>query len=378
MASTLETDEKTDPNLMIPQAIGTPASAPPVKMPDLGALDSLIQDPRITEIMVNDLRNVMIESGGKISFSGYRFPSTEELSRVVRNLLESMGKSLTPEHPAADGTLPDGSRVQVVGPPISLLGTSFTIRKFPVHNLKLTELLQLDSLSPSMAQFLSLCVKARLNILISGGTGSGKTTLLGALLGEVPNSERLILIEDTAELALTHSNSVRLLTKPATGLNPGVPARELLAHSLRMRPDRILLGELRRGEAFDFLQAMNTGHEGSMSTLHSNSPRDALARLETLCLMGGVELPLLAIRKQITAALDLIIQIRRSRDGKRRITQISELTGIEGDTLLLQDLFIWEFSGSRAPQGNFKATGFIPTFIEKAEEHGIVIPRTLF
>ena len=369
---TKDTEEKTDPNLVLPQ---NPVAQ---RMPDLGALDSLIQDPKITEIMVNDLRNVMVESGGKISFSGYRFPSSEELSRVVRNLLDSMGKVLTPEHPAVDGTLPDGSRVQIVSPPISLLGTSFTIRKFPVRNLRLAELLKLDAMSPAMGQFLSLCVKARLNILISGGTGSGKTTLLGALLGEVPASERLILIEDTAELALAHSNSLRLLTRPAAGLNPGVPARELLAHSLRMRPDRILLGELRRGEAFDFLQAMNTGHEGSMSTLHSNSPRDALARLETLCLMGGVELPLLAIRKQITAALDLIIQIRRSRDGKRRITQISELTGIEGDTLLLQDLFVWEFSNARAPEGAFKATGFIPTFIEKAEQQGVVIPRSLF
>lgn len=373
MAKT-ETDEKTDPGLAAP----APAAAAPRRMPDLGALDSLLKDPKVTEILVNDLRNVMVETGGKMMFSGYRFGTTEELNRVVRNLLDSIGKVMTPEQPAADGTLPDGSRVQLVGPPIALQGPSIAIRKFPTQSFKLSDLLQREALSPTMGQFLSLCVKSRLNILVSGGTGSGKTTLLGALVSEVLAGERMMLIEDTSELVLAHANSVRLLTRPATALTPEITARELLAHALRMRPDRILLGELRRGEALDFLQAMNTGHEGSMTTLHSNSPRDSIARLETLCLMGGLELPINAIRRQIASALDLIVQIKRTRDGSRRITQISEVTGMEGEILTLQDLYVWEFADPRSPQGRFKATGFVPKFVERASELGVEFPRSLF
>jgi pilus assembly protein CpaF len=280
--------------------------------------------------------------------------------------------------------LPDGSRVNIVAPPITLGGPSLTIRRFPVKSLTVPDLIRLGTLDQRMAQFLQACVVGKLNILLSGGTGSGKSTLLGALAQWIPTSERLVIIEDTPELRIPHTNSVRLQTKPQMPGSPPVTARDLVANSLRMRPDRILVGECRKAEAFDMLQAMNTGHEGSMTTLHANSPRDALSRLETLCMLANSELPLLVIRKQIESAVDLIIQIKRMRDGSRRISSIAEVNGMEGDTLIMQDIFRYQ-SGmdgdgeltERSSIG-FSGTGIVPRLTERLKEEGIGVPPNFF
>jgi Flp pilus assembly CpaF family ATPase len=374
-----DSDDRTDTGIAAPakapSSVPTVAALPnPVKtkiqMPDMGALDSFMKDPTVTEIMVNDLRNVMVEKDGKLLFSGFSYQSLDELNRLTQNILTSTGRTLTAEQPYVDVMLGDGSRVNIVGPPLTLQGPCLTIRKFPARKLVIDDLMSSGMLDRRIAYFLNVCVVGRLNILISGGTGSGKTTLLNVLSGFVPKGERIVTIEDTAELQIGHFNSVRLQTKPATHGSEGIEARELVANALRMRPDRIIVGECRRGEAFDMLQAMNTGHEGSMTTLHANSPRDAIARLETLCLMAGVDLPLLAIRKQIQSALDLIIQIKRSRDGKRRIVSVAEVTGMEGEVVTLQDVFAWN--------DEFKCTGFVPTFVERLKAQGIEFPQGYF
>jgi pilus assembly protein CpaF len=370
-------EEKTDPNLRIPV---TPP-APPVKMPQMGLLDALMNDSGITEIMVNDTRNIMIERDGRLGISGARIESVDELNRVTRNILDMTGRILSPEQPYVDVMLPDGSRVNIIGPPLTLHGPCLTIRKFPTQSLSLDDLMKNGSLDRKMAYFLNLAVIGKLNILISGGTGSGKSTLLNALIRFIPKQERLIVIEDTPELHLSQPNSVRLQTKPQTPAALPIPARELVANSLRMRPDRIIVGECRRGEAFDMIQAMNTGHEGSMTTLHANSPRDALARLETLSLMGAPELPLSAIKRQIASTIDLIIQLKRMRDGTRRVTQIAELTGMEGETHTLQDLYTFSTQlrdPHRKTTGQFLATGLVPVAAERLREMGYEVPPALF
>jgi pilus assembly protein CpaF len=383
-------DERTDPNLVLPREFSKrTASAPQAspsptliaRMPDLGAISALMKDPAVTEIMVNDVRNVMIEKEGKLVFSGFTLNSLEDLNRLTRTILDTTGRVLSPDTPYVDVMLPDGSRVNIVGPPLTQVGPCLTIRKFPTKRFSIEELVQLQMLDKRIAYFLNACVVGKLNIIICGGTNSGKTTLLNALTQLVPKGERIIAIEDTPELVINHANSVRMQTKGQTPISPAVTARELVANSLRMRPDRIIVGECRRSEAFDMLQAMNTGHGGSMTTLHANAPRDGLSRLETLCLTAGLDLPLLAIRKQMNSAIDLIVQLKRFRSGKRRVTAISEVTGIEGDTITLQDIFLYETDARNAANsdvGRFKCTGFVPTFVERLSEQGVELPKNYF
>jgi Flp pilus assembly CpaF family ATPase len=417
-----EEEEKTDPGLEIPTAAlaqpsaparppsgrplsvalapgapaapfasgGAPAPVPPapaaaarttVRMPELGPLDTFMKDPTVTEIMVNDVRNVMIERDGKMQFSGFAFQTVDELNRITRNILDVSGRILSPDQPYVDTMMPDGSRVNIVAPPLTITGPCITIRKFPSRRLGIDDLMSSGALDRRIAYFLNICVVARLNILVCGGTGSGKTTLLNVLSTFIPKTERLVTIEDTPELAISHFNSVRLQTKPQGPTSQPVTARDLVANALRMRPDRIIVGECRRSEAFDMLQAMNTGHAGSMTTIHANSPRDGLARLETLCMTSGVELPLSAIRRQIQSALDLIVQIKRFRSGKRRITAITEVTGMEGETITLQDIFAFESAShdlSHSDDGIFKATGLVPTFVDRLREQGFELPRNYF
>jgi pilus assembly protein CpaF len=402
-----EDDEPTDPGVVRPKAAPLPRPAlvpaaqfaaqqqqaqpmpqaqparPAVRMPEMGPLDTFMKDPAVTEIMVNDIRNVMVEKGGKLVFSGFAYQSVDELNRLVRNILDVTGRILSPDQPFVDVMLPDGSRCNIVGPPLTVGGACLTIRKFPSRHLVIDDLMAADMLDRRMAYFLNVCVVGRLNILVSGGTGSGKTTLLNVLSSFIPKGERLVTIEDTPELAISHFNSVRMQTKPQSPTLPAITARDLVANALRMRPDRIIVGECRKGEALDMLQAMNTGHSGSMTTLHANSPRDALSRLETLVLMAGVDLPLQAVRKQVASAIDLIVQIRRFRSGKRRIVAISEVTGMEQDTYTLQDVFTFEqdnrsASGGAGERGIFKTTGLVPSFIDRLRDQGIEFPADYF
>ena len=338
----------------------------------LGPIETFLQDPTITEIMINDLRGIMVERQGKLVPAGVAIAGRNELDTLVRSLELILGKALRPDAPFIDGSLPDGSRVHIVAPPASPSGPCITIRKFPSRMLTPEDLIQNGLCDAKMLQFLTACIAGRINILVSGGTGSGKTTLLNALLTMVPKHERIVTIEDTMELRLAnHPNSARLLSVPPIQGQPGISARDLLVNAMRMRPDRIVVGECRRSEAFDMLQAMNTGHEGSMTTLHANTTRDALARLETLCLLAGVDLPLRAVRKQVSSAIDLIVQIRRFRDGKRRIVAITELTGMEAEVYTLQEIFVWDDRG-------YRATGFVPTFLERLKSGGAELPPGFF
>jgi Flp pilus assembly CpaF family ATPase len=392
-------DEKTDPSIILPQtASGQPQSATPpphptsaaqatqtpsaaqnplpphLRMPEMGILSPFMKDPEVTEIMVNDLRNIMIEKNGQVFQSPQHFTTIEELQRLTRAILDITGRILSPDSPYVDTMLPDGSRVNIVTQPLTQLGPCLTIRKFPSRRYTLEDLIQSGLMDKRMAYFLQACTIGRLNLIISGGTGSGKTTLLNALAMTIPKIERIVTIEDTPELILPQVNSVKLQTKPQMPASPPVTARDLVANSLRMRPDRIILGECRRGEAFDMLQAMNTGHAGSMTTIHANSPRDALSRLETLCMMSGVELPVVAIRRQIAEAVDVVVQTKRFRDGKRRVIAISEVTGIEGGEMITtQEIFTASPDGSQ-----FKCTGFVPTFLERLKENGVELPAGFF
>ncbi|MBC7692672.1 MAG: CpaF family protein [Methylotenera sp.] len=398
-----EDDEPTDPNLVIPKVLRGPAASltsapasdagtsnppPPPRTAGniggpgavnassqifLGPIDSLMKDPTITEIMINDLRNVMIERDGKMSYSGFSFQSLDDLNLVVRTLLDATGKFLTPESPYVDTSLPDGSRVHLVGSPITQKGPCITIRKFPKTSFTLKDLVSKRTLDFRMNEFLIGCVQARINLLISGGTGSGKTSLLNALIHPIPHPAPNVTFEDTPELVMSHRNSVSMQTKPQTPSSPEVNARQLVVNSLRMRPDRIIVGECRKGEALDMLQAMNTGHSGSITTVHANFPRDALSRIETLCLMSEVNLPLMAIRKQMVSALDLIVHVRRYRDGVRRISSIMELTGLEGEVPTLQEIFLYDETA-----GAFRCTGFVPTFFEEFESRGVSLRKDFF
>jgi Flp pilus assembly CpaF family ATPase len=344
-----------------------------MRMPEMGILNSFMKDPEVTEIMVNDLRNIMIEKNGQVFQSPQHFTSIEELQRLTRSILDITGRILSPDSPYVDTMLPDGSRVNIVTQPLTQLGPCLTIRKFPTRRFTLEDLLQNGLMDKRMAYLLQACTVGRLNLIISGGTGSGKTTLLNALAMTIPKIERVVTIEDTPELIIQQINSVKLQTKPQMPASPPVTARELVANSLRMRPDRIILGECRRGEAFDMLQAMNTGHAGSMTSIHANSARDALSRLETLCMMAGVDLPVIAIRRQIAEAIDVIVQTKRFRDGKRRVIGISEVTGMEGEIITTQDIFMTSPDGTQ-----FKCTGFVPTFLERLKENGVELPAGFF
>lgn len=345
-----------------------------LKMPELGALQVFFKDDAVTEIMVNDTRNVFIEKSGKLMFSGLKIQALDDLNRIVRNIAEFAGRPLTPEHPFADVMLPDGSRVNVIIPPLTVLGPSITIRRFPKRRPSADDLMNNMTFDQRLGYFLNVCVVGKRNILISGGTGSGKTTLLNLFCQLIPKSERIVTIEDTPEIFITHDNSVRMQTRGREVFGTAIEARDLLTNALRMRPDRIILGECRRGEAFDMLQAMNTGHEGSMTTIHANSPREALYRLETLVMMANIDIPLAAIRKYIASSIDLVVQIRRFRSGTRKITHVSEVTGMEGEVVLMQD--IYELKNE--DDGVAKAIGYVPRFLPDLQAMGIQIENSYF
>jgi pilus assembly protein CpaF len=343
-----------------------------------GPLERLLADDTITEVMVNGPHDVWVERAGKLEHSSVRFADEAHLRRIINKIVGSVGRRIDESSPMVDARLPDGSRVNAVIPPLSLSGALLTIRKFSRRRLELTDLVRLNSLSEEAVDFLERCVHAELNVLISGGTGSGKTTLLNAMSTAIPDRDRIVTIEDAAELRLNQRHVLRLEARPKNIEGEGeVAIRELVRNSLRMRPDRIIVGEVRGAEALDMLQAMNTGHDGSLSTVHANSPRDALARLETMVLMAGYDLPVRAIRQQVAAALDLIIQIERLTDGTRRITAVSEVQRMESDVITLQDVYdfkVDDAGAGRSIRGHLRYTGLRPTFGTKFERRGVELP----
>jgi pilus assembly protein CpaF len=343
-----------------------------------GPLERLLVDDTVTEIMVNGPHDVWIEREGLLHRSSVRFRDESQLRRIINKMVAQVGRRIDESQPMVDARLPDGSRVNAVLPPLSLTGPLLTIRRFGNERLGLDDLVYKATLTPETSELLARCVEARLNILISGGTGAGKTTLLNALSGAIPDSDRIITIEDAAELKLAQRHVLRLECRPKNIEGGGeVTIRDLVRNSLRMRPDRIVVGEVRGAEALDMLQALNTGHDGSLSTLHANSPRDALSRLETMVLMAGYDLPIRAIRQQITSALDAVIHLARMHDGSRRIVSITEVQRMESDVITLQELFQFHLEGvasDRSVVGALKPTGLRPTFIEKFERRGVKIP----
>ncbi len=347
-----------------------------------GPIQPLLDDPEVSEVMVNGPQKVFVEKNGQLVRTDVTFEDDAHVLRLIDRIIVPLGRRVDSDHPTVDARLPDGSRVNAVVRPVALDGPSLTIRKFRRDTLSMARLVETGALTQNMSDFLKACVLARLNIVISGGTGSGKTTLLNLLSGFIPGNERIITIEDSAELKLQQDHVLRLETKPPdeSGQNAAT-IRDLVRNSLRMRPDRIVVGECRGGEALDMLQAMNTGHDGSLTTLHANSPRDALSRLETMVLMAGLELPLKVVRQQISSAVDLIIQQTRLRDGARRITAISEVAGMEGDVIILTDIFKYEQSGVTEDGrvlGDFKATGIRPLFTPRLETAGYKLGAELF
>jgi pilus assembly protein CpaF len=347
-----------------------------------GPIQPLLDDPEVTEVMVNGPRNIYVERRGKVTKTEISFENNEHVMRIIERIVTPLGRRIDVDHPTVDARLPDGSRVNAVIPPVAIDGPSITIRKFSRERLTVSQLVANGSLTDSMAEFLRACVSARLNILISGGTGSGKTTLLNVLSGFIPEDERIVTIEDSAELQLQQDHVVRLETKsPNADGSGGVTIRDLVRNSLRMRPERIVVGEVRGGEALDMLQAMNTGHDGSLTTLHANAPRDAISRLETMSLMAGIELPIRVIREQMASAVDLIVQQSRLRDGSRKVTQITEVAGMEGDTIVLTDIFKFEQTGSSMEEkilGELKPTGIRPLFSPRLEAAGFKLRPEVF
>lgn len=346
-----------------------------------GPLQPLLEDDSITEIMVNGAKSIYIERGGKITRLPISFESDEHVMRIIDRIVAPMGRRIDESSPYVDARLPDGSRVNAVIPPISLVGPVLTIRKFFKNPITLEQLVQFGSITPDSLQFLKACVEARLNIIISGGTGSGKTTLLNILSQFIPNDERIVTIENAAELQLRQEHVVTLESRPANIEGRGeVTIRQLVINALRMRPDRIIVGEIRDEAAVDMLQAMNTGHDGSMTTAHSNSPRDTLARIETMAMMSGMELPVRAIREQVSSAIDLVVHQERMRDGTRKVVNITEVSGMEGDVITMTDIFLFEQSGYENNKviGRLRPTGLRPKFIDKIETSGIHLPASIF
>lgn len=347
----------------------------------VGPLAPLMADPAVTDILVNGPHQVYVERFGRLEPTDVRFRDDEHVVRVIERIAARVGRRIDVSSPMADLRLPDGSRVNATLPPVSIDGPTISIRRFGRRRLRRDQLLELGMMSPDMAHFLDIVVRARKNLLISGGTGAGKSTLLGALAEAIPDDERIITIEDTAELVLDQAHVVRLETRPVNVEGRGrILPRDLLINSLRMRPDRIIVGEVRGAEALDMLQAMNTGHDGGMCTIHANSPRDALSRLETMVLLAGTELPSRAVREQIVSALQLLVHVRRHEDGVRRIDSIAEVTGMEGVTPLLQDLFVYRRRGrdGRKLVGDFVATGIVPRVVEELRDTGASMPLDLF
>lgn len=348
----------------------------------LGPIEPFLQDSSVSEVMVNGPDSIYIERSGHLIKTETRFRNAEHLMHIIDRIVSAVGRRVDESSPMVDARLLDGSRVNVIIPPLSLIGPCLTIRKFSRDVLTVDKMIEFGSFDERMAQFLEACVRGRLNVVVSGGTGSGKTTLLNVLSSYVPESERIVTLEDSAELQLHQDNLVTLETRPANIEGEGeISMRDLVRNALRMRPDRIIVGEVRTGEALDMLQAMNTGHDGSMTTAHANSARDLLSRLETMVLMSGMELPLRAIRSQIASAVDIVVQIARMRDGSRKIINISEITGMEGDIITMQDLFRFEQQGIDSDgrlRGEFVSTGLRPMCSEKLELNGIHLPMDLF
>jgi pilus assembly protein CpaF len=353
------------------------------EMLGLGPLELLMADPTISDILVNSYHQVYVERRGKLELTGISFTDDKHLMRIIEKIVSRVGRRIDESSPMVDARLPDGSRVNAIIPPVALDGPMLSIRRFSVIPLKMEDLVKTQkTLTPEMALMLEGLAKAKMNILISGGTGSGKTTMLNILSGYIPTSERIVTIEDAAELQLQQPHVVRLETRPPNIEGKGeISSRALVRNALRMRPDRIIIGEVRGAEAVDMLQAMNTGHEGSMTTIHSNSPRDAVARMENMIGMSGVSLPHKACRQQIAAAITLIIQISRLTDGKRKMVSIQEITGMEGDVVTMQELFTYRQSGVDEKgnvTGHFQATGVRPKFAGKLLTHGITLPDSMF
>lgn len=347
-----------------------------------GPLEDLLADDAVTEIMVNSATQIYMEKAGKPQLSKVVFSSNQQLMNVIERIVMPLGRRIDEKSPYVDARLPDGSRVHAIIPPLAIRGPTLTIRKFPKFRMTWQDLVKYGSMTQEIADFLRLCIESRLNIVVSGGTGSGKTTLLNVLSNFIPATERIITVEDSAELQLGQEHVVRLETRPKNIEGEGeVTIRDLVRQTLRMRPDRIIVGECRAGEALDMLQAMNTGHDGSLTTIHANTPRDCIARLETLVLMAGMSLPAKAIREQTAAAVHLIVQQTRLSDGSRKVTYITEVVGMQGDIVSLQDIFIYKQEGldkRRKVIGKYVATGFIPKFVEQIEAKGLKIPRSLF
>jgi pilus assembly protein CpaF len=347
-----------------------------------GPLERLLADDSITEIMVNGPFDVWIERQGRLYETTVRFTDESHLRRIINKIVAQVGRRIDESSPLVDARLPDGSRVNAVIPPLSLSGPIVTIRKFSKKRLDLNDMIRLGTLATETVEFLQRCIVAELNILISGGTGSGKTTLLNALSTAVPDSQRIVTIEDAAELRLNQRHVLRLESRPKNIEGEGeIPIRDLVRNSLRMRPDRIIVGEVRGAEALDMLQAMNTGHDGSLCTVHANAPRDALSRIETMVLMAGYDLPVKAIRSQVASALDLIVHLERLEDGSRRVTAVTEVLRMESDVITLQDLFTFKvdrITSDRNVVGSLRSSGLRPTFLHKFEKHGIELPVSLF
>ncbi|HUG34346.1 MAG TPA: CpaF family protein [Anaerolineales bacterium] len=346
-----------------------------------GPLQTLLEDDTITEIMVNGAKNLYIERKGKVHRVPVTFENNDHVMRIIDRIVAPLGRRIDESSPYVDARLPDGSRVNAVIPPISLVGPVLTIRKFSRNPITVEQLIQFGSLTPEGVQFLKACVESRLNIVISGGTGSGKTTLLNVLSGFIPGDERILTIENAAELQLRQEHVVTLESRPPNIEGRGeITIRQLVINALRMRPERIIVGEIRDEAALDMLQAMNTGHDGSMTTLHSNSPRDTLSRLETMTLMAGMDLPSRAIREQVSSAIDLIVHQERMRDGTRKITNITEVSGMEGEVITMTDIFVFEQTGIDNGQivGRLRPTGLRPKFMEKIEASGINLPPSIF
>jgi pilus assembly protein CpaF len=348
-----------------------------------GPIAEFLDDDSVTEIMVNSVHAIYVEREGQLHRTQVRFVSEEHLRRIIDRIVAQVGRRIDESAPMVDARLPDGSRVNAVIPPLSVDGSVLTIRKFARDPFQVDDLISFGTLTSEVSDLLRACVVGRLNILVSGGTGTGKTTLLNVLSSYVPNGQRIVTIEDAVELQLRQEHVVRLESRPSNIEGKGeVTIRDLVRNSLRMRPDRIIVGEVRSGEALDMLQAMNTGHEGSLSTVHSNSPRDAITRLETMVLMAGMDLPIRAVREQIAAAIDLVVHLNRLRDGTRRVTRITEVQGLEGDVVTLQDIFTFDYKSGVDEHGRYlgrlRPTGIRPTFGERLEHAGIALGSFMF